>query len=186
VLASLAEAAPVINEVQSTNTALPDQYGQFMDWVEIHNPTGSAINLQGYYLSDSTSNRLKFQFGNLTISAGGYLVVWCGQAIEFTTTGPYPAGQVRATNFNISSGGEPIVLTAPNSTTTVDEFPAQVIGAGRTLSVQLATMGTLLPTALRQSTQLSLPTASRSCQSQALFAAPTRTWYGLDRPSSCC
>lgn len=133
VLASLAEAAPVINEVQSTNTALPDQYGQFMDWVEIHNPTGSAINLQGYYLSDSTSNRLKFQFGDVTISAGGYLVVWCGQAIEFTTTGPYPAGQVRATNFNISSGGEPIVLTAPNSTTTVDEFPAQVIGAGRTL-----------------------------------------------------
>ena len=126
-------AAPVINEVQSTNISLPDQYGQLMDWVEIHNPTGAPINLQGYYLSDSTSNRLKFQFGDVTISAGGYLIVWCGQANEFTTTGPYPAGQVRATNFNISSGGEPIVLTAPDSVTTVDEFTAQVIGSGRTL-----------------------------------------------------
>lgn len=133
------QAAPVINEVQSTNTALPDQYGQLMDWVEIHNPTSEAINLQGYYLSDSTSNRLKFRFGEITISPGAYLIVWCGQATEFGITGPYPAGQVRATNFNISSGGEPIVLTAPDGTTTIDEFPALAIGtqpvtgAGRTL-----------------------------------------------------
>lgn len=126
-------AAPVVNEVQSTNTSLPDRYGQFMDWVEIHNPTDAAISLQGYYLSDSTSNRLKFQFGDVTISAGGFLVVWCGQAGDFPTTGPYPPGEVRATTFNISSGGEPIVLTAPDAATTVDEFPAKAIGAGRTL-----------------------------------------------------
>ncbi len=126
-------AAPVINEVQSSNTSLPDQYGQPMDWVEIHNPTDTAISLEGYYLSDSTSNRLKFQFGDVTISAGGFLVVWCGQANDFPTTGPYPQGEVRATTFNISSGGEPIVLTAPDAVTTVDEFPAKVIGAGRTL-----------------------------------------------------
>lgn len=129
-----ASALPVINEVQSTNNSLPDQYGQLMDWVEIHNPTGAAINLQGYYLSDSTSNRTKFTFpAGTTLAAGQFLIVWCGQAAEFTTTGPYPPGQVRATNFNISSGGEPIVLTAPDASTTVDEFPAQAIGAGRTL-----------------------------------------------------
>lgn len=133
-LAPLAGAAPVINEVQSTNTSLPDQYGQLMDWVEIHNPTGAAIDLQGYYLSDSASNRTKFTFpAGTTLAAGQFLIVWCGQAAEFTTTGPYPPSQERATNFNISSGGEPIVLTAPDGTTTIDEFPALAIGAGRTV-----------------------------------------------------
>ena len=40
------QALPVINEVQSSNTSLPDQYGQLIDWVEIHNPTSAPINLQ--------------------------------------------------------------------------------------------------------------------------------------------
>lgn len=127
--AATAFAAPRINEVQSTNTAFPDQYGQLMDWVEIHNPTTSPIDLTDHYLSDSTSNRLKFRFPATTIGAGEYLLVWCGQATEFTTLGPYPAGQVRAATFNISSGGEPVVLTAPDGTTVIDEFPALAIGA---------------------------------------------------------
>jgi autotransporter-associated beta strand protein len=126
-------AAPVINEVQATNTAWPDPHGQLIDWVEIHNPTAGPVSLSGYYLADSTSNRLKFQFGDVTISAGGYLLVWCGQVSEFPVTGPYPEGQLRATGFAISSGGEPIVLTAPDGITVIDEFPALVMGAGRSL-----------------------------------------------------
>jgi autotransporter-associated beta strand protein len=121
-------AAPTINEVQSTNTSLPDAYGQSMDWVEIYNPTEDPIDLTDYYLSDSKSNKLKFRFPATTLAAGGYLVVWCGQAAEFPITSPYPSGQVRASTFNISSGGEPIVLTAPDGTTVVDEFPALAIG----------------------------------------------------------
>jgi hypothetical protein len=129
ILAWPVAAAPVINEVQSTNTSLPDQYGQLMDWVEIHNPTAAPIDIGDYYLSDSLSSRLKFRFPASTIlQPGAYLIVWCGQANEFPTTGPYPAGQLRSTNFNISSGGEPIVITAPNGTTLVDEFPALAIG----------------------------------------------------------
>ena len=44
-LTSYLSAAPVINEVQSTNTSLPDQYGQLLDWVEIHNPTDGVVDL---------------------------------------------------------------------------------------------------------------------------------------------
>ena len=127
-LTSLLSAAPVINEVQSTNTSLPDQYGQLIDWVEIHNPTGSAIELGGYRLSDSLNDRSKFVFPAVSIAPGGHLLVWCGQSAEFPITGPYPAGQLRASGFAISSGGEPLVLTAPDGATVVDEFPALAIG----------------------------------------------------------
>lgn len=133
VLASFAGAAPVINEVQSSNTLLPDQYGQLIDWVEIHNPTSGPINLQGYYLSDSASDRLKFRFGDATLAAGSFLIVWCGQSADFPVTGPYPSGQVRVPNFNLSSGGEVIILSGPDGATTIDEYPALAIGAGRSM-----------------------------------------------------
>lgn len=48
-----ASASVRINEVQSVNPSLPDQYGQLMDWVELHNPTAEEVSLTGYYLSDS-------------------------------------------------------------------------------------------------------------------------------------
>ena len=147
-LTSYLSAAPVINEVQSTNTSFPDQYGQLLDWVEIHNPTDGAIDLAGYRLSDSLNDRGKFVFPAVSIAPGGYLLVWCGQSAEFPSTGPYPAGQLRSVSFAISSGGEPIVLTAPDGTTVVDEFPALSIGTssgvGRSLGRGVAGLsGTL-------------------------------------------
>jgi len=127
-LTSLLSAAPVINEVQSTNTSLPDQYGQLIDWVEIYNPTNVSIDLSGYRLSDSLNDRSKFVFPAVSIGPGRYLLVWCGQSAEFPVPGPYPAGQLRSASFAISSGGESIVLTAPDGAMVVDEFPALPIG----------------------------------------------------------
>ena len=102
-LTSLLSAAPVINEVQSTNTSLPDQYGQLIDWVEIYNPTNVSIDLSGYRLSDSLNDRSKFVFPAVSIGPGRYLLVWCGQSAEFPVPGPYPAGQLRSASFAISS-----------------------------------------------------------------------------------
>ena len=131
-----AHGAPVINEVQSTNTGLADQHGQLLDWVEIHNPDATSFDLSGYYLSDNLANRTKFQFpAGTVIAAGGYLLVWCGNATDGPTTGPYNSGQLRATGFAISSAGEPIVLSATDGTTVVDQFAALVIGTSGTPAV---------------------------------------------------
>ena len=127
---------PVINEVQSSNTSLPDTHGQLIDWVEIYNPDSASFNLSGHYLSDSASNRIKFTFpAGTTLAAGGYLIVWCGSTTDFAISGTYPAGQLRATGFAIKSGGEPIVLTAPDGLTTIDEYPALAIGTTGTPAV---------------------------------------------------
>ena len=132
------EAGVVIHEVQSTNTSLPDPFNQLIDWVEIYNSDSASFDLSGHYLSDSTSSRTKYQFpSGTTIGPGGYLIVWCGQSTEFITSGPYPAGQLRATGFAISSGGEPIVLTAPDGLTTIDEYPGLPIGTVGTVGRSL-------------------------------------------------
>jgi autotransporter-associated beta strand protein len=112
-----------INEVQSTNTGLPDPAGQLIDWVEIHNTAAAPVNLQGHYLSDSLSSRLKYQFPDVTLPAGGFLIIWAGSLGDFPNNRtPFHA------NFSISSGGEPVVLTAPDGTTIIDEYPALAIG----------------------------------------------------------
>ena len=125
--------APRINEVQSGNTSLPDPHGQRIDWIEIHNPSAQSVNLIDHYLSDSLTNRLKHRFGDTTIPAGGYLLVWCGSAADFPVTAPYPSGQLRILSFAISSSGEAVVLTAPDGATTISEFPARAITAGTSM-----------------------------------------------------
>ena len=121
-------AGPVINEVQSTNLGISDPFGQFPDWIEVYNPDPVNADLSNCYLSDSTSSKLKFRFPTNTILAPGeFLVVWAGSTTDFPNRNPYHA------TFGISSGGEPVVLTASNGVTILDEYPSLAIPAGQSL-----------------------------------------------------
>src|SRR5512145_2531436 len=59
----ITEAAPVISEFMASNTAtIADDDGAFSDWVEIHNPDSTPVSLEGWYLTDTATNRTKWQF----------------------------------------------------------------------------------------------------------------------------
>ncbi len=95
----------VINEVMAENyNSVADQDGEFDDWVELYNLTGSAIDLSGYYLSDRpNSNPLMWQIPNGTvIPANGYLIIWLDE--DTLQEGLHA-------NFKMSSSGESIVLS---------------------------------------------------------------------------
>ena len=69
-------ATPVISEFMAANdTTLADEDGDFPDWIEIHNPDGSEVDLDGYFLTDKASNLDKWRIPAVTIPAGGYLAV---------------------------------------------------------------------------------------------------------------
>ncbi len=57
----------VISEV-STHTDLPA-----IDTIELHNPTASAVNIGGWFLSDSFNTPKKFIIPSTNIPAGGYI-----------------------------------------------------------------------------------------------------------------
>lgn len=78
------------------------------DWIELHNRTGAAINIGGWFLSDSTSDLRKYQIAPGTvISANGYLVYY-----EDTNFGVASLDPGRVTPFALSDVGETVYLTS--------------------------------------------------------------------------
>ena len=68
--------ALVINELMSSNGAtLLDEDGLSADWIEIHNPGSSSVQLEGHGLSDST-DPFKWVFPSSILRSGEHLVVF--------------------------------------------------------------------------------------------------------------
>lgn len=107
-----------INELMASNaTTVADNAGEYADWLELYNPTGSAIDLAGYYLTDNFSNKTKFRFtiatGQVVVPANGYLTVWASSAV---------ARGMNHTSFSLSAEGEELALILPDGTTIVDSL----------------------------------------------------------------
>ena len=67
-----------INEVMAGNKqAVTDEEGNYSDWIELYNPGTTAVSLSGWGLSDSKLEQAKWAFPDVSIPAGGYLVVYC-------------------------------------------------------------------------------------------------------------
>jgi hypothetical protein len=93
--------AIVINEVMSHS------HGNLTDWVELYNTTGSAIDIGGWFLSDSDSNLTKYEFeAGTTIGSGEYLVVY--EDVNFGDTNDPGCHSV----FAFSENGEKVCLSS--------------------------------------------------------------------------
>ncbi|NCF86468.1 MAG: hypothetical protein GWQ08_13205 [Verrucomicrobiaceae bacterium] len=109
-----AQAAPIINEVLSSNrTIFADEDGDFGDWVEIYNPDAAAYKLDGHFLTDSANDFEKWEFPDVEIPAKGYLVVFA--------SGKDRRDKDKAlhTSFGVSASGEFVGLIDPDAETVV-------------------------------------------------------------------
>jgi len=94
----------VINEIMSSNTTtINDEDGDTSDWIELYNCGVSQVNLVGYYLSDDSLEIKKWQFGNVVIDPGEYLIVFASNKDTILN--------YWHTNFKISASGEKITLS---------------------------------------------------------------------------
>jgi hypothetical protein len=94
-----------INEVLASNSSVntdPD-YGTNADWIELYNAGDTAVNLQGYYLTDNFGTPEKWQITPvISIAAKGFLIIWA----DDMNTGLH-------TNYKLSASGEEIALYSP-------------------------------------------------------------------------
>ncbi len=120
-IAVSASADIVFSEVMASNGVYAN--GEAYDWVEIHNTGSKAVDLSGYYLSDSKKNPAKWVFpAKTTVKAGAYILVYCtGEDMNAGKNGVYYA------NFKISASGDKLILTEPDGVTQAAylDVPAQ-------------------------------------------------------------
>ncbi len=106
--ASVAAQGLVINEFMADNdddSPWSDQDGDFDDWIELYNNTNQALNLDHYYLSDTSTFEHKWALPNVTIPANGYLIVWADKDID----------QVGLhTQFSLDKDGGEVILSHLN------------------------------------------------------------------------
>lgn len=67
-----------INEFMASNDrTVTDEAGEYEDWVEIYNYGAEAVYLGSRFLSDNPDNPTKWQFPDMWIQAGEFLLIWC-------------------------------------------------------------------------------------------------------------
>ncbi|UCD52916.1 MAG: CotH kinase family protein, partial [Phycisphaerales bacterium] len=120
------EAAPSvrISEFVARNRlSLEDGNQDSPDWIELHNPGPTGVDLTGYGLSDDPADPMKWTFQQVTIPPHGDLIVFASDSEEPVD----PEGGIH-TSWRLDGDGESVVLTAPDGVTVVDailDYPAQ-------------------------------------------------------------
>jgi hypothetical protein len=90
------------------NEVLAHSHDVASDWIELRNTTASAINIGGWYLSDSDANVMKYRFATGTsIPANGYIVV--SEDVNF---GQLAADPGRLIPFALSENGDTVCLAS--------------------------------------------------------------------------
>lgn len=100
----------IITEVMSVNaSAVPDENGEYKDYIEIYNSGDEDINLKGVGLSDR-SDRIKFLFPDYNLKSKSFVVVFASNKNKVDAK----QGIFHA-KFKLSSLGESVYLFDPNA-----------------------------------------------------------------------
>lgn len=114
---STASASPVISEFLAANQGgLKDEDGATPDWIELHNPDATLLDLTSWALTDTVTNLTQWRFPATNLPPGGYLVVFASGENRRIPGAPLH------TNFKLATEGEYLALVAPDGTNAVSEF----------------------------------------------------------------
>ena len=119
-----ADASLIINEVQVANL---DQYldnaNCYGSWIELYNPTNTAISLQGMYLSDGV-NEMKFVAAHGSVPANKFKAFWFD---HHYSEGNYGNNARRQIPFKLEyEGGTISLLSADKSVISSVTYPQAV------------------------------------------------------------
>lgn len=105
---SVAIEGVYLNEIMAANdTVLPDEYGEYDDWIEIVNLGRAPVDLGGWGLSDTPTAPLHWTLPDTTLAPGAYLLVWAD--------GDVWQGELHA-GFALGAAGEELTLSLPDRT----------------------------------------------------------------------
>ncbi len=107
----LLDSTPIITEFLADNSVpwYPADPDSDWDWIEIYNPTPSAVDLDGWHLTDNPQDLDQWTLPATTLQSGAYLVVFAsGDDLRD------PQGDLH-TNFRLSKDGDYLALVKPGA-----------------------------------------------------------------------
>ncbi len=102
-----------INELMADNaTALADEQGEYDDWIELANVSGSDFDLGGYTMSDDEGDPSQWAFpAGTVIPAFGYLLIWADGDVD---------DEGLHASFKLGKDGEFLGLYGPSGGSVLD------------------------------------------------------------------
>lgn len=127
------ESNIVINEVVASNSVIVDDFGAKDDYIEVYNKGDQAVNIAGWYFTDTKSNLTLHQISSsdaskTTVPAKGRLIFWADGE---------PGQGVNHLDFKLSKDGETVVLSRKdlqNNTLIVDSVTYPIMDANLSYS----------------------------------------------------
>lgn len=110
----------LINEICSkSRVSFVDKYNEASDWIELYNPSNKEIDISGYGLSNSETDKFLFKFENCKIPSKSYLVVVASGRDETIYKGEYHVP------FTLSQNkGGTIYFSSPTEVLAEINYPA--------------------------------------------------------------
>ena len=109
-------ASVVLSEFMAQNDhGIRDNDGTRSDWIELLNRGTSPVNLDGWFMTDTTKSLTKWRFPAVTLDVNQYLVIWASGKNRTDALAPLH------TNFKLDADGSYLALVDPN-TNVVSEF----------------------------------------------------------------
>ena len=113
----------IITEFMASNDGgIRDEDGDSSDWIEIHNSGLEAVDLDGWYLTDSAAAPRRWRFPGRAIAGGEFLVVFASGKDRADPAEPLH------TDFQLDADGEYLALVSPGGEIVhqyAPEYPSQ-------------------------------------------------------------
>ncbi len=124
----------VINEFMANQDGvLADEEGDFVDWIELYNPTAKTVDLTQWSLTDDATQPTKWIIPDLQLESGAYLVIYASGKDQRRIKTQEIDGEVENlhTNFRLTSEGGFLALYPPNTRRHLDgsavTYPDQLL-----------------------------------------------------------
>jgi len=126
----------LITEFMASNhsSEVVDEDGASSDWIEIHNPTDTAVNLDGWYLTHDPEELTEWEFPAVSLDPGEFMIVF---ASGKDRRDPDPDKPLH-TSFNLNQGGDYLALVRRDGEIVVHEYAEEYPGQFPDISYGLA------------------------------------------------
>src|ERR1043166_4623069 len=101
----------------ANQSGIRDEDGTYSDWIELLNAGTISANLDGWFLTDETTNLTKWRFPAVTMLPNSYLLVFA--------SGKNRTNNLNAlhTNFQLNKDGEFLALVDPQTNVVSQFYP---------------------------------------------------------------